>query len=107
MWMRLSVGGDFFENLANGRRGLPLPAAARRRSVEHHPRNIELAIDRLGRHRVLAEALATPIAELPQRHRRRRPAGKIRDALHRVELGRGELTLEHRHEVARMEAIAN
>ena len=101
------VSGDFLKDGDGRRLRLPGPKAVGFRAVEYHPRQIERARRRIGADRVRAEFGVTPRGELTQRHRGAGAAGDVSETIRRGEFGRGELLDEQRHEIARVEAIAD
>ena len=105
--MRERVGGDFLQNGDGRRLRLPRPKARRLRAIEHNPRQIERPRRRIRADAVRAEFGVAPRGELTQRHRGAGATGDIGEAICGGEFGCGELFEQQRHEIARMEAIAD
>ena len=79
--MGLSVLADFFKDLLDQNRGLPIPVSLCSGRVQHHPGNIIGARTGVASHGVFSKTFGAPRAQLSQRHGGLNAAGDVLDAL--------------------------
>src|SRR6516225_2395466 len=104
--MSLSVLGDFFENLFDPNRGLPLPLTLCHRRIQHHPRNVIRARRRLTPDGMLFETSGAPGAKLSERHSRGNTTANVLDSLG-MSVSRFHLLEHKRCYIAGMQAVAH
>jgi len=66
--MGLSVLGDFFEDLLDPNRGLPIPLTLCPGRVQHHPGDVVRARRTVVPYGILSETRGAPGAKLSERH---------------------------------------
>src|SRR5439155_17238753 len=104
--MRLSVLGDFFEDLLQPDRGLPIPLTFCHGRVQHHPGNIIRSWSGVAPYAMFSEPRRAPGAKLRERHCRGNTAADVLEALNSP-LGRLHLLPDKRCHIARMQAVAH